>query len=520
MPVLPLGRAASHRFPGIAIPEKTLCGLIFALFFPITMKLTIFKRLTLGYGVFVLLLIGLGVYVSAQLNRLNRLTWAVVMRDGETVRLAESLDTMAVSLARFEKKHLVTGDKAFFKRFQEIRQQFLTTHQAMQHHVDAQDVRAILDDIGTDSEAYFALIDRESALMDSTRAGQVDIYHDRKDDLLDRIRLALQSIIGQARQARDKKILLSSRISVDVIRTGIITISIGGLIGFVISFISARQINRSIHRLQAKTHEVARSRFGTLPPIESPPEIAALTHDFNRMCDRLKELNDMKEDFIYHVSHELRTPLTAIREASSMLMEGCCTGRPEDQKHLLSIVNGECERLIQSINRMLDLSRMEARMMDYAFKAVDVLPLVRSCILKLAPIAVAKKILLELKPCDPLPQVRADEACINQLMDNLLGNALKYTESGGEVIIALKHGDVEAGFIRIEISDTGCGIPQNALETIFDKFRRIDRGQDTERGTGLGLSIAKHIVMAHGGKIWATSQPGSGSAFTFTLPVA
>jgi two-component system sensor histidine kinase GlrK len=484
------------------------------------MKLTIFKRLTLGYGVFLILLIGLGIYVSAQLNRLNHLTWAVVMRDGETVRLAESLDTMAVALARFEKKHLVTGDSAFFKRFQEIRQQFVNTHQAMQHHIDAKDARAILDRIGTDSDAYFALIDRERKLMDSARSRQDDIYHDRKDDLLDRIRLSLQSIIGEARQARDKKILLSSRISVDVIRIGIITISIGGLIGLIISFISARQINRSIHRLQQKTHEVAMSRFGALPPVESPPEIAALTHDFNRMCDRLKELNDMKEDFIYHVSHELRTPLTAIREASSMLMEGCYTGRPEHQQQLLGIVHGECERLIQSINRMLDLSRMEAQMMDYAFKAVDVLPLVRSCILKLAPIAVAKKILLELKPCDPLPNVRADEACVNQLMDNLLGNALKYTESGGEVIIALEQEGVEGRFIRVKIADTGCGIPQNALETIFDKFRRIDRGQDTERGTGLGLSIAKHIVMAHGGKIWATSQPGSGSVFSFTLPVA
>jgi two-component system sensor histidine kinase GlrK len=262
------------------------------------------------------------------------------------------------------------------------------------------------------------------------------------------------------------------------------------------------------------------SRFGTLPPVESPPEIAALTHDFNRMCERLKELNDMKEDFIYHVSHELRTPLTAIREASSMLMEGCYTGRPAHQNQLLTIVHGECERLIQSINRMLDLSRMEAQMMEYVFKTVDVLPLVRSCILKLAPIAVAKQILLELKPCDPLPKVQADENCINQLMDNLLGNALKYTESGGEVLIALGQDSEDDRFIQVQIIDSGCGIPQSALETIFDKFRRIDQGQDTERGTGLGLSIAKHIVMAHGGKIWATSQPGSGSAFTFTLPVA
>ena len=484
------------------------------------MKFTIFKRLTLGYGVFVILLIGLGIYVSAQLNRLNRLTWAVVMRDGETVRLAEALDTMAGDLARFEQKHLVTGDIAFFNRFQVLRMEFLKTHKAMQKHIDSQDVRSILSEIGADSYLYFNLIDRERELMGSKRGRQADIYHDRKADLLDRIRLSLQAIIGEARQARDKKILLSSHISVDVIRVGIVTISIGGLIGLIISFISARQINRSVQRLQHKTHEVANSRFGMLPPVESPPEIAALTDDFNRMCHRLKELNDMKEDFIYHVSHELRTPLTAIREASSMLKEGCFDDRPEHQHELLTIVHGECERLIQSVNRMLDLSRMEAQMMDYKFKSIDVLPLVRACILKLAPIAVAKKILLELKPPDELPNVRADRDQLNQLMDNLLGNALKYTPAGGGIIIVIERDVGGAQFIQVKITDTGCGIPQGELDTIFNKFRRIDRGQDTERGTGLGLSIAKHIVMAHGGRIWATSQPGSGSAFYFTLPVA
>jgi len=287
----------------------------------------------------------------------------------------------------------------------------------------------------------------------------------------------------------------------------------------LISFINARRINRSIHRLQEKTDDVASGHFGSLPPIESPPEIAALTRDFNRMCDRLQELNDMKEDFIYHVSHELRTPLTAIREASSMLLEGCFNERPDHQNQLLTIVKDECARLIKSINHMLDLSRMEAQMMDYAFKTIAILPLVRACILKLAPIAMAKNVLLELTPNEALPNVRADQDRLYQLMDNLLGNALKYTGAGGDVRIALQPDADDAGFLQVQITDTGCGIPQSALKTIFDKFRRIDSGQDTERGTGLGLSIAKHIVMAHGGKIWATSQPGSGSVFYFTLPV-
>lgn len=484
------------------------------------MRLTIFQRLMLGYGAFLVLLIGLGVYVAAQINRLNQLTWAVVRQDGETVRLAEALDSMAVSLSRFERKHLITRDRAFLKRFQDIRVQFLQTHRILQNHVDSDELVDILTAIGSDSGRYFGLIDRERALMEIEGRPQADSDQERKADLIDRMRLSLQTIMGQARRSRDRKLIASSRISVDVIRTGIVTIGVGGIIGLLISFYSARLIKRSIHRLQHQTHEVAQSRFGKLPPEEPLPEIAALTRDFNHMCARLEELNDMKEDFIYHVSHELRTPLTAIREASSMLGEGCFDRRAEHRDQLLGIVSDECERLIQSINRMLDLSRMEAQMMTYVFQPVDLWALVRDSILKLAPIAVSKNILLELKPGRATPKIKGDRERLRQLLDNLLGNALKYTADGGRVRILLEAATAPEGSLQVAIHDTGCGIPQNDLETIFDKFHRIDRGQDTERGTGLGLSIAKHIVLAHGGTIWATSQPGKGSVFTFTLPVS
>ena len=484
------------------------------------MRLTIFQRLMLGYGAFLILLMGLGIYVAAQLNRLNRLTWAVVMQDGETVRLAETLDSLTVSLTRFEKKHLITGDRAFFQRFQALRAEFLETHRTMGRHIETSEPQVLLHAIGTHSTTYFALVDQERDRMEKGGGGRADIDHERKAELVDNIRLALQTIMGQARKARDRKILESSRISVDVIRTGIVTIGIGGVMGLLISFYSARQIRRSIHRLQHKTQEVASSRFGRLPPEESLPEIAALTRDFNQMCVRLEELNAMKEDFIYHVSHELRTPLTAIREASSMLQEGCFNQRAQHQGQLLTIVRSECERLIQSVNRMLDLSRMEAQMMAYTFQPVDLGALVRDAILNLAPIADAKTIRLELKPCSTLPAVNGDPARLRQLLDNLLGNALKYTEPGGHVWVAVPSEAALEDILRVEIHDTGCGIPQNQLETIFDKFHRIDRGQDTERGTGLGLSIAKHIVMAHGGSIWATSHPGKGSVFAFTLPAA
>ena len=134
--------------------------------------------------------------------------------------------------------------------------------------------------------------------------------------------------------------------------TAILTV----LLGVLISFLNTRSINRSIILLQKKTMELARGTYAKIPEIKAPPEIKALADDFNTMSEKLRRLDEMKVDFINHVSHELRTPLTAIKEASSMLMEGTYNNDAEKQHQLLKITQEECERLINSVNRILDFS--------------------------------------------------------------------------------------------------------------------------------------------------------------------
>jgi two-component system sensor histidine kinase GlrK len=162
---------------------------------------------------------------------------------------------------------------------------------------------------------------------------------------------------------------------------------------------------------------------------------------------------------------------------------------------------------------------MEAKMMDYQLIESDLLPVIQKSLLKLAPIARRKKIDLELKPPLDLPSPKIDTERISQLMENLIGNALKFSSEGGEVVLSVYVMNYGRQFLEVAVADTGCGIPKEHLERIFDKFKRIDRGRGTARGTGLGLSIAKHIIADHGGKIWARSKLGEGSTFFFTLPV-
>jgi two-component system sensor histidine kinase GlrK len=238
------------------------------------------------------------------------------------------------------------------------------------------------------------------------------------------------------------------------------------------------------------------------------------------MSERLKEVDKMKIDFISHISHELRTPLGAIRAASSMLLEGTFSNAPNKQQELFKITKEECERLINAVNRILDLSRMEAKMMDYHFIESSLAAVTEQSVLKLAPIAQRKNIDLEVKMLDALPLVKIDEERIGQVMENLLGNALKFTPTGGRVLIdASVDGENGKKLVIISVEDSGCGISKENRGIIFNKFERIDNGKETARGTGLGLSIAKYIIMAHGGKIWAESAPGEGSVFFFALPV-
>lgn len=479
-----------------------------------------------------MLVLFLVIFVTIKLNQLTRLTRAASSVDGQTVRLTERLSNNLYSMVGFEKKYLISKDNDFFEHFLQIKEDF---------QKDIDQLGLLVDDFGIEETKishiagsgkkerfininqlcieYFSIFTREIENIKKGRAYPYKDYQLRKEKIIEEINDGFNYINWAAKSDRDEKITTSSEISYNVFITTTIAASLSVFFGILISFFNTRSINRSIILLQEKTKEIAKGQFEKIPIIDSPPEIMDLANDFNTMCERLRELDEMKEDFISHVSHELRTPLTAIREASKLLIDGTFSDNPQSREELLTIVSDECERLIVSVNRILDLSRMEARMVEYHFSPTNLIHLIRKCILKLAPIAQRKMISLELVPPPQLPEIRMDAERISQLLENLVGNALKYTSEKGSVIVkaTLKNGNDKV--IEVSVSDTGFGIREEHLEYIFNKFKRIENGKDTVRGTGLGLSIAKHIVAAHGGKIWVESTPGKGSSFFFTLPV-
>jgi len=171
--------------------------------------------------------------------------------------------------------------------------------------------------------------------------------------------------------------------------------------------------------------------------------------------------------------------------------------------------------MIEIVNSVLDLSKMEAGMMPYTFEQKDLAPLIGRTIHEIGPLVKSKKINLQVKLVEKLPIINVDSERILQVLRNLIGNAVKFTPDGGQVTVSAR--SVNGG-LEVSVADTGPGIPAEDLTTIFEKFRQVDSKTSQIEGTGLGLAIAKQIITRHGGKIWAKSVLGSGSTFVFVLP--
>jgi signal transduction histidine kinase len=274
--------------------------------------------------------------------------------------------------------------------------------------------------------------------------------------------------------------------------------------------------------------------------ISGPSELVSLAGSFNDMLTaiqkrdrelerslrelqdayrKLEELDQLKSDFISTVSHELRTPITSIKAFVEILM--IKPHMPAERKlRILGNVSAESDRLSRLINDLLDLSRIESGVMSWRDQDVDIGEVIRSAMTGIRPLATKKGIRIEESIEGGQMTVQADRDRIMQVVMNLLSNAVKFTPLGGRISVAATRA-ASLKEIAVVVSDTGPGIPSGDLGRIFEKFQRSgDVLTNTVEGTGLGLAIARQIIEHYGGRIWAASDAGKGSAFTFTLPMA
>jgi two-component system sensor histidine kinase GlrK len=289
------------------------------------------------------------------------------------------------------------------------------------------------------------------------------------------------------------------------------------------AYLHARGISRPLSDLAREMRRIGRGEFYRTARIKGPREVGELAEAFNLMAEELELLDRLKADFTAHVSHELRTPLTAIREGTALLLEGIPGPLTKSQREILDVVRNHSHRLFQSISSILDLSKMEAEMMDYEFTTCDLRGLLEKSVEALDLIARKKDIKLQWNVAGTIPMFLADERRIQQVLDNLLSNALKFSPEGGVVRIdafPIGGDHRRAAAVEIRVADDGPGIPAGEVQNIFKHFYQ-GRNEKVkgQQGTGLGLAIARHIVEAHQGRIWAESEIGRGATFHVVLPL-
>ena len=233
-----------------------------------------------------------------------------------------------------------------------------------------------------------------------------------------------------------------------------------------------------------------------------------------RDITRRKRIDLAKSEVISAVAHELRSPLTSVKGFTSTLLHRWDRFDDETKKHLLVTIESDADRVTRLIGELLDVSRIEAGRLQLRRHPIDVTAIAQKVAGRLAPTTDTHKVLTHLSA--DFPKVNADPDKIEQVLTNLVENAIKHTESGTVTVTAV----VEADKARVSVADEGEGIPREHRLAVFGKFYRRGGRAGSPSGTGLGLYISKGLVEAHGGRIWVEEAPAGGAVFVFTLPVA
>jgi two-component system sensor histidine kinase GlrK len=454
-------------------------------------------------------------YAILMLRHFGELTESILKVDNRILDHERVLADLLLGQSRAEQKFVITRDEAWYLQFVRLKNDFI---ERIENAValDQADATPILEVIQTQYRRFADLVDDEAGYVRRNRAYPQARYQQDKNALVDAMLNLFEQLRASQQQTIYSKVANLGTVA-DRAQQAAGTIAVVCLLAIMLlSLLLTKSITRPIGLLKNKTQEIAAGNFDARVEVRSPPEIGELADALNSMGQKLRELDRMKADFFAAMSHELRTPLTSIKEGTGLLLEGIGGPTTEKQRKLLAILAEESNRLILLVNSLLDLSKMEAGMMSYDFALAHIDPLLKRAVAEVAPLVEAKQITIESAVDQPLPAVRIDAERILQVLRNLLGNAIKFTPKGGLVRVSARP---TGNKLEVAVKDSGPGIPQEALLSIFEKFNQGMRADDLARsGTGLGLAIAKSIISSHGGKIWAESQLGHGSTFIFVLP--
>jgi signal transduction histidine kinase len=285
------------------------------------------------------------------------------------------------------------------------------------------------------------------------------------------------------------------------------------MLGFGLIFLVTRKIIVPVRQLNTAVNRMQEGDLSYRVPVGGSGEISELASSFNSMTAKLEAAEIQRQKLLADVAHELRTPLTNARGYVEAMRDGVM---PTDSQVVASVYR-QMVHLTNLVDDLRILTLAESGHLEFRMELDSVTDILNASVREFEPVAMAKGISLKLNCPSYLPLVTLDRTRINQVLNNLIQNAIFHTPENGSVILSAK---ISGEQISVMVADSGPGIEQDNLPHLFDRFYRSDQSRNrSSGGSGLGLAIARHLVEAHGGTIEAKSQKNEGSVFTFTLPI-
>ncbi len=512
-------------------------------------------KVALGHGVLITLLLAMLVYQLAVIGGTARRSEDLAGINFRAGLLALELIRNLDQIEEFTLKYYVTADPDYGEQGAATREAFSRTLEEIRQLRLSAAERKELDGL---IETWLVLL--EAARLRPPGAPNPEPSPEAANYELARFESLRSQTLGflrATRQAAESQVAASTLASRSARSVSLGAAFAALLAGLTVSFWIVRSISRPLGRLTEATRAVAAGQFSYRLEAEGEDELAQLAADFDAMTRKLNELDALKKDFISHVSHELKSPLAAIQETLRLLREELPGPLTPDQRRFLDVSLQSSRRLSAMLGDLLDLSRIEAGVMEYHIRPHDLGKLLRTALAEFEAQFQEQRLRVEQRiPPEPVP-AECDGDRILQVIGNVLSNAGKVSPAGGAIEVRLRasaelpanvpavgHGKGlaagYAGYALISIADVGPGIPDSDKETVFEKFRQVRdnaRGDARNnppgsspggtrpgpanrlagRGVGLGLAIARTIMEAHRGAIWVEDNPGGGSVFHIVL---
>jgi len=481
-------------------------------------RVSIFWRLALGSLAIIVVMAGVNLYALIQLRQLAAVSTELVSYRYPAIETAKRLLNSLYTQLQSEKKYFAVRDATFLSDFDEEAVEFQRTLAALQQQDTSPQGQKLLKETQRLHQEYGTLFRNRSEQAKGAAPESVQGYESQRDALIERVTGTLQVYVG-LHEAKVTTGVRDSRISTaraEAATQQLVLVTL--LLGLGLAGIASYSILRPLRRLQEHIRRIGQGNFGTPIEVEAPSDLRELVETINWMGKRLQELDDMKSEFLAHVSHELRTPLASVQEGTQLLLDEIPGPLSQQQRETLRIMAESSRRLIHLISTLLDLSKMEAGMMEYQITPTDMKRVAEASVNKVRLLADAKHVQILTDVPQDRVWVQADATRVEQVLDNLLSNAIKFSPEGAVVKLHMEP-DSKTRSLFVSVSDTGPGISREDLPHIFERFYQgHGQGRNVLAGSGLGLALAKKVVEAHRGRIWIESEVGKGTTVRFVIP--